>query len=68
MMSLYKTKNLGCGVMKIGDIEGLMIISRAFDQIQVFVQMLGGYFLKSFRQKYRQGNYGQHNKVKDGSL
>ena len=34
--------------MRIGDKEGLMIISGAFDQIQVFVQMLGGYFLKSF--------------------
>jgi hypothetical protein len=41
-------ENLDSGVMKIGDNEEVMIISTAFDQIQVFVQMLAGYFLKSF--------------------
>jgi hypothetical protein len=41
-------KNFDCGAMRIGDRKGLMIISGAFDQIQVFVQMLGGYFLKRF--------------------
>ena len=37
-------KNFDCGALRIGDREALMIISGAFDQIQVFVQMLGGYF------------------------
>jgi hypothetical protein len=49
-MSPYQWKNLGCGVMKIGDSEGILITSGAFDQIQVFVQMLGGYFIKKFRE------------------
>jgi ABC-type polysaccharide/polyol phosphate export permease len=34
--------------MKIGDINGIVETSRAFDQTQVFVQMLGGYFIKNF--------------------
>lgn len=37
-------ENLDDGGMKIGDKIEVMIISRAFDQIQVFGQMLGGYF------------------------
>jgi hypothetical protein len=37
-------ENLDDGGMKIGDKIEVMIISRAFDQIQVFDQMLGGYF------------------------
>ena len=48
LMSLNQWKNLDCGVIKIGDSEGILIISRAFDQIQVFVQMLVGYFIKKF--------------------
>jgi hypothetical protein len=39
-------ENLNGGVVKIGDKQEVMIISRGFEQIQLFDQMLGGYFRK----------------------
>jgi phage-related minor tail protein len=54
--------------MKIGDSEEVMIISRAFDQIQVFVQMLEGYFLKEFSKSIDMGILGSTIKKKNESL
>ena len=45
-VTLTKGKISAVKIKEIGDREKLSIISRAFDQIQVFAQMLGGYFRK----------------------
>ena len=46
MMSPWQEKNSTMKLGKIVDNRRLLIISRVFDQIQVFAQMLGGYFEK----------------------
>jgi hypothetical protein len=43
MMSPCQEKISAVKINKIGGSRRLLIISRAFDQIQVFDQMLGGY-------------------------
>ena len=52
--------------MKSGDSKRRLVISRAFDQIQVFVQMLGGYFIKKGFDKFDgDGSEGDISKYSD---
>ena len=51
-VTLTKGKISAVKIKEIGGREKLSIISRAFDQIQVFAQMLGGYFGKKEKFEY----------------
>ena len=45
-VNLTKGRISAVKIKEIGGREKLSIILRAFDQIQIFAQMLGGYFRK----------------------